>query len=1114
MKRYLLIGWIFLIGRVPATAQRVDKLIDQGWKTVYAADSVLPASQSGGEWRTVELPHNWDDYAGYRRLRHGNLHGYAWYYRTLKISPKQGRRYFLYFEGVGSYAVVWVNGHRAGGHAGGRTSFTLDITNALESGVNSIQVRADHPAFIRDLPWVCGGCSDDRGFSEGSQPLGVFRPVHLVETGLVRVEPFGVHVWNDTTVSERQASVYIETEVKNYDAKERDGILEQRLMDRDGHVAGRISAAVKLAAGGMVIVKQQLTGIARPHLWSVEHPYLYRLVTILRVNGMVDSVNTEYGIRRIHWVSRDGSGPHPFLLNGQPVFINGIAEYEHKLGSSHAFTAEEIRSRAAQIRAAGFNAFRDAHQPHNLLYQHFWDSLGILWWPQLSAHIWYDSPDFRRNFKQALVEWVKERRNSPSVILWGLQNESKLPPDFARECTALIRQLDPTAIDQRLVTTCNGGEGTDWNVPQNWTGTYGGDPAAYAGDLLRQVLVGEYGAWRSLGLHGDTANSEDRIDHLMELKIRLADSVKDDVAGHFAWLYNSHDNPGRVQSGEGWRGLDRIGPVNYKGLLTSWEEPLDVYYLYRSNFVPASKGAMVYIVSHTWPDRWVSPGIKNGIEVYSNCDSVELFNGRRSLGKRGRGGIGTHFQFDNVDIQTNALTAIGYVAGKAAARDDIRLNHLPQGERIPVDDQRLSDRKVSVDKESKDEKQWHYLYRVNCGGPDYQDHEGNFWSGDRPFSEKGRWGSYSWTADYPGLPAAFASQRTTSDWIEGTKDPALYSNFRYGLDKIGYTFPVQDGDYRIELYFVEPWLGTGGGMDCGGWRKFDILVNDRVVLPGLDIWKEAGHDRALTKVVMAHVTGGVLRLSFHAAAGEALISAVAIATMDGKAVAAPGPRSLIRTISNGRVWRSWLNTGDTVYSGERWTYRVLPPELYGAEWLKGAEKNGACSFTLNADADVYVTEPITGFDGTKMIVADERDSSRLYRRRLPAGAAVRVDSGLVFLMPADKLEPAYDTKPVTTYKKPVVSGDTTTWNIEVNLGDTYSLTVKYRVAAAAKGRLVIRMADGVLIREELVDIAATLPAKWNYLSTTTGTMINAGKYTIQLITPRQEGARIEELQVQ
>ena len=97
----------------------------------------------------------------------------------------------------------------------------------------------------------------------------------------------------------------------------------------------------------------------------------------------------------------------------------------------------------------------------------------------------------------------KERRNSPSVIMWGLQNESVLPKEFAEECVAIIRDMDPTATVQRVITTCNGGQGTDWNVVQNWSGTYGGDPDNYANELKIQLLNGEYGAWRSLDFHAE-----------------------------------------------------------------------------------------------------------------------------------------------------------------------------------------------------------------------------------------------------------------------------------------------------------------------------------------------------------------------------------------------------------------------------------------------------------------------------------------------------------------------------------------------------------------------------------------------------------------------------------
>ena len=68
----------------------------------------------------------------------------------------------------------------------------------------------------------------------------------------------------------------------------------------------------------------------------------------------------------------------------------------------------------------------------------------------------------------------------------------------------------------------------------------------------------------------------------MEIKIREAERVRDSVCGQFQWIYSSHDNPGRRQPDEGYRIIDKVGPFNYKGLVTPWEEPLDIYYLYKS----------------------------------------------------------------------------------------------------------------------------------------------------------------------------------------------------------------------------------------------------------------------------------------------------------------------------------------------------------------------------------------------------------------------------------------------------------------------------------------------------------------------------------------------------
>ena len=549
---------------------------------------------------TINVPHNYDDYYGYRQLRHGNLHGSAIYNKLWNTEKKEGKRYFLQFEGVGTYATVTLNGKTYPKELVGRTVWTLDVTDALKNGSNELKVLVDHPALQTESPWVCGGCSSEWGFSEGSQPFGIFRPVSLIETDAVRIEPFGVHIWNNAQCD----SVFIETEVKNYTNEAQTIELVNKFTQASGKQVFRQATTLTLQPGETRLVKDA-ERIENVHRWNLDDPYLYNLVTMIKRSGKTtDEVRTPFGIRNISWPVLRKNSDNRFYLNGKSVFINGTCEYEHLLGQSHAFSPEQIRSRIKQIRNAGFNAFREAHQPHNLLYQQLLDEQGILFWSQFSAHIWYDTPQFRENFKRLLVRWIKERRNSPSVILWGLQNESILPKEFAQECSDIIRSLDPTCKDQRAITTCNGGEGTDWNVIQNWSGTYGGSADNYDNELKRpdQLLNGEYGAWRTIDLHGEAKYSEESFTALLEKKARLAeqafsvgcDSVATNnkgVCGHFQWIFSSHDNPGRNQPDGALRRIDKIGPLNYKGLTTIWEEPTPAYYMYRQRYAATTPGA-------------------------------------------------------------------------------------------------------------------------------------------------------------------------------------------------------------------------------------------------------------------------------------------------------------------------------------------------------------------------------------------------------------------------------------------------------------------------------------------------------------------------------------------
>lgn len=1079
---------------MPMTAQRSSRSLEGPWRT-WMLNSRQPVT--GPDTLYVKLPHNWDDYYGYRQMTHGNLHGTAVYETWFRLdgeeSPAARRQhYFLRFEGVGSYAHVRLNGRDLGRHPGGRVSFTLDITEAIQAGDNYLEVTAEHPDLISDLPCVCGGCSSEWGFSEGSQPLGIYRPVVLEITDDVRIEPFGQHVWHD----DEAKTLFFEVEIKNYGSTDRVCWLENTVLRPDGRQSLRQSHLISLKAGESVTVKSSAP-IVSPEYWSLEEPVLYQLVSRLKndrdKSQSFDITSAQFGIRTISWpVKRRQVNPDDqdgrFFLNGEPVFLNGICEYEHLLGQGHAFSEAQITARVELMRQAGFNAFRDAHQPHNLLYQQYWDRYGILFWPQLSAHIWYDTPEFRENFKAQLRQWVKERRNSPSVVLWGLQNESTLPEDFARECCDIIREMDPTAVHMRAITTCNGGVGTDWNVVQNWSGTYSGHPENYDLELSQpsQLLNGEYGAWRIFTLHEEPDDfkqsgsyTEERFGRLMEMKIGLAEAARDKVCGQFLWLWNSHDNPGRQQPDEAWRLIDRVGPVNYKGLVTPWDEPTDAFYLYRSNYVDPEDDPMVYLLSHTWPQRFADrlqsgnehPFVTATIEAYTNCDSVRLYNGQQWIGSAvNTREKGSHLVFPSRVIRYNQLRAEAYYEGQVAARDVISLQGLPE------DPKSKHPRHLDNDP-LQGAKDYEYIYRINCGGDDYTDHLGQFWSQDNLLY------SHSWAQDFDSLNPYQASQRLTADPIEDCLDQPLLGQFRFGRHRLNYRFPLPDGDYRVELYFIEPWYGTGGAADAGGLRIFDVAFNGQIVIDDLDIWAEAGHDKVLKKVIETRIEGGGLHLDFpEVQVGQAVISAIAIASQDKQA---------LKIIKQSK----WLRADK-----KRHTMQTT------AAWISGQ--------WLPSDTALY-RRYVSEWSWQQ---ADQQRQERLPADQLPGDVNPRTKLNY---LATDAAFAGSASQGMQRSKDCIVWSEnhpdnSIRWEINVGLAQIYALRFNYR--NLSDHDLLLHMEIRASSDNRLIKSAQlTFPMNdrgWKALSTTTGSYINAGSYQVVLKAEDMSGFSIESLDVQ
>jgi len=110
-----------------AFAGRSEQLLNDGW-----TGTMTPESGEVRKLERIDIPHNWDDYHGYRHWYHGNQHGSAVYSRMVTLAKKEGERYFLVFEGAGSYLTVRVNGNEVcTKRPASRLVVTVEVTGNL-----------------------------------------------------------------------------------------------------------------------------------------------------------------------------------------------------------------------------------------------------------------------------------------------------------------------------------------------------------------------------------------------------------------------------------------------------------------------------------------------------------------------------------------------------------------------------------------------------------------------------------------------------------------------------------------------------------------------------------------------------------------------------------------------------------------------------------------------------------------------------------------------------------------------------------------------------------------------------------------------------------------------
>ena len=357
---------------------------------------------------TIQVPFAYQaELSGIKEKRHCDV---LWYAREITIpETMRDQRVLLHFGAVDYRADVWLDGQYLGGHEGGYTPFTFDITDLIEIGKSyTLTVR----------------CEDrlDREQPRGKQS---WKPA-----------PFAC--WY-TPVSGIWQSVWLEGVGTVYPVDFRltpridDGSLkaEMALNELPENGSLRLTASFQ----GQVVARQETAALDRQvsttlylnsardregvRLWSPEQPNLYDLtIETLKDGQVTDRVETYFGMRQIE-IAGD-----QILLNRDELYQRLVLDQGYWPDGLLTAPDDEALKRDVELtKALGFNGARK-HQkfedPHKL----YWaDHLGLLVWGELpSAYAFGDRE--KRNLLRDLSDAIRRDYNHPALIAWTPLNES------------------------------------------------------------------------------------------------------------------------------------------------------------------------------------------------------------------------------------------------------------------------------------------------------------------------------------------------------------------------------------------------------------------------------------------------------------------------------------------------------------------------------------------------------------------------------------------------------------------------------------------------------------------------------------------------------------------
>ncbi|BET65605.1 glycoside hydrolase family 2 TIM barrel-domain containing protein [Opitutales bacterium ASA1] len=430
-------SFAFFLLLSPAVTARVSfgdaERIDEDWRFALQDD---PRAREPGfddsAWESVRLPHDWS-VKGALDPELASCTGYlpggiGWYRKTIEIPERAGgEKVFLYFEGVYNRSDVYLNGQLLGHRPNGYVSFHYDATPHVRFGEkNVIAVRVDHSRSA-DSRWYTGS--------------GIYRDVHLVRSGSVHLEPWGVFARPENVSSER-AFLRVDTEVRNHTDAAATVEVRHELRSAEGTAVA--TAVAKLSARAQKAdTASALLEVSAPRLWSVDAPSLYELrTTILRDGREIDRSVVRTGFRDFAFDPAKG-----FFLNGVSMKMKGVCLH-HDAGVLGAAVPREVwRQRLLTLKEIGCNAIRTSHNPQATDLYELCDELGLLvldeifdeW--EFAKRKWLKGwnvgePGFEGSYDffeewsdRDVADWVRRDRNHVSIFAWSIGNEVDYPND-------------------------------------------------------------------------------------------------------------------------------------------------------------------------------------------------------------------------------------------------------------------------------------------------------------------------------------------------------------------------------------------------------------------------------------------------------------------------------------------------------------------------------------------------------------------------------------------------------------------------------------------------------------------------------------------------------------